>query len=136
MGSESTDKRVLQTVKVMEIILSWGLSASEQADLLAIPGGARARQMRKYTDGITAFPEHPDVDERMDHILGISDALRTSFPLNQAMGSFWMKHTSKKFPKKAPLDHILDDGLAGLLAVRIHLDCAYDWHLDASSSKK
>jgi hypothetical protein len=27
---------------------------------------------------------------------------------------------------------MLEDGLAGVIAVRVHLDCSYDWQIDAA----
>ena len=30
---------------------------------------------------------------------------------------------------------LLEDGLGGIVAVRTHLDCAYDWHISGSDEK-
>jgi hypothetical protein len=30
---------------------------------------------------------------------------------------------------------MLEDGLGGIIAVRTHLDCAYDWHISGSGGE-
>ncbi|MFV2056849.1 MAG: DUF2384 domain-containing protein [Thiohalomonadales bacterium] len=134
MNTEVNQKRINFTTKVMEILQSWGLTASQQSDLLAMPGEVRSRHMRQYIEG-TPFPEDVQIDVRADHIVGISDALRTSYPRNVEMGPFWMKRSNKLFAHRSPIICILEDGLSGLLSVRTHLDCAYGWHLDDLQSK-
>lgn len=128
--SETRQRRISITRQVMQVLCDWSLSASQQAEVLAMPQGTRSRHMHQYKED-EPFPEHPELDVRVEHILGIADALRTSYPRNLEMGAYWMRQANKKrFNNRAPLQCILDDGLEGLLAVRIHLDCAYDWHID------
>ena len=134
MTTETNQKRINLTVKVMEILKSWGLSASQQFELLAMPSTIRSRQMQQYLEG-TPFPLDDEIDIRADHIVGISDALRTSYPRNAEMGAFWMKRSNKLFAQRSPIVCILEDGLSGLLSIRTHLDCAYGWHLDDVSAK-
>lgn len=128
-------KRIDLTLRVMEVLSNWGLSASQQAEILAVPSSVRSRHMHQYKEGVP-LPQGDEIDVRIDHILGISDALRTSYPLNLEMGSYWMKQSNaKRFNNRAPLHCILEDGLEGLIAVRVHLDCAYDWHIDKLQHK-
>ena len=133
MGTEIDQKRINMTLKVMQVLNDWALSASQQSDMLAMPDGTRSRHMHQYSEG-RPFPQDDELDTRADHILGISDALRTSYPRNVEMGAFWMKRENKLFNKRTPLNCILNDGLDGLHAVRVHLDCAYGWHLDETTS--
>jgi len=129
------DKRVTITLKVMEVLSSWGLTSSQQAEILAMPSNVRSRHMHQYKEGVP-LPLSDEIDVRVDHILGISDALRTSYPLNFEMGAYWMKQASaKRFNNRAPISCIIEDGLEGLIAVRVHLDCAYDWHIDKLQHK-
>ena len=101
-----------------------------------MPSTIRSRHMHQYKEG-TPLPESDEIDVRIDHILGISDALRTSYPLNLEMGAYWMKQVStRRFNSRSPINCILEDGLEGLISVRVHLDCAYDWHIDKLQQNK
>ncbi|HYA38777.1 MAG TPA: antitoxin Xre/MbcA/ParS toxin-binding domain-containing protein, partial [Candidatus Methylomirabilis sp.] len=86
------------------------------------------RQFRQNTP----FPEDERVMERIDHVIGIADALRTSYPHNARMAAIWLNRVNHRFENRTPLNAMLEDGLAGLVAVRVHLDCAYDWHISGS----
>jgi hypothetical protein len=46
------------------------------------------------------------------------------------MGKMWIRQRSKKLNDKIPLQIIIDDGLEGIVEIRKHLDCSYDWHND------
>jgi len=135
MDAKVDQKRVTLTLKVMQILKDWGLSSSQQSSLLSMPDGIRSRHMRQYTEG-TPFPLDDQLDIRIDHVVGIAEALRTSYPRNLEMGAFWMKRGNKLFNQRSPLTCVLEDGLDGLHAVRVHLDCAYGWHLDDALAQK
>lgn len=127
------DERVALARLTMNILQSWGLSAPQQVSLLDMPDDVRPRTMQRYLHD-TPLPDTPGVNERIAHVLGIADALRTSFPLNEQMGSFWLNRANKRFANRAPLSVMLEDGLPGVLSVRMHLDCAYDWHIDTKQA--
>jgi hypothetical protein len=67
--------------------------------------------------------------ERVEHLLGIATALRTTFPHNSRMDAQWMRRTNRYFRRRSPLATIFEDGIEGLIRVRSHLDCAYAWTL-------
>lgn len=104
----------------------WGLKASDQANVLALPKGTPTRMLRRYVDD-TPLPDDPDVLKHVEHLLGIADALRTTFPRNASIGLHWMKQPCKRLRRRRPLEIILEDGLSGLITVRTHLDCAFAW---------
>lgn len=131
----SEEDRLSLARLTMNILQDWGLSASEQIALLAMPEDVRPRSMQRYFRD-TPLPDTPAVNERISHVLGIADALRTSFPLNEQMGSFWLNRANKRFSNRAPLAVMLEDGLPGVLCIRMHLDCAYDWHVDNTNAGK
>lgn len=114
---------------IMAILDSWGLNAKQLAFILALPKGTPTRALRKYRDG-TPFPQDKGVYERVEHIIGIAEALRTTYPLNPPMGNLWMKQSNKRFGDVSPLQKIVTEGLDGLSAVRSYLDCAYDWEIN------
>jgi hypothetical protein len=109
----------------------WGLAPADQVALLALPDGTRPGSIRQHRQG-AAFPADPAVTERIEHLVGIADALRTSYPRNARMGAIWMNTVNHRFDNRTPLAAMLEDGLNGVIAVRVQLDCAYDWNLSGS----
>ena len=123
------------TRMTMDLLGDWGVSDADQVLLLGMPKGTRARHMSRYGEE-QAFPAEQDIFVRVDHFIGIADALRTSFPRNAHMGKFWLNQRNKRFGNRTPLKFMLEDGLNGIVAVRVHLDCAYDWQIDESKIGK
>jgi len=114
---------------IMAILDSWGLKGEAQMAILDMPAGIPLRALRRYREN-TPFPESEQVYTRIEHIVGITDALRTTYPHNPPMGILWLQQKNKQFQGRIPLQIILDDGLPGLEEVRAHLDCAYDWQVN------
>lgn len=111
---------------VMAMLDQWGVSAQDRINILGLPEDMRTRHLQKYRDN-TPLPEDDQVMERVEHLLGISSALRTTYPLNAHMGPLWMKKPHRRFDKRTPIATIVEDGLSGLIAVRAHLDCSFAW---------
>ncbi|MBI3778122.1 MAG: DUF2384 domain-containing protein [Gammaproteobacteria bacterium] len=126
--------RVAFTRAIIHLLDSWGVNAADQVSLLALPAGTRPGAIRQFRQS-TPFPEGAGVMERIEHLIGIADALRTSYPHNAHMGSIWMNKVNHRFDNRTPLVAMLEDGLGGIIAVRTHLDCAYDWNISGSSSQ-
>ncbi len=126
MQNLSQDERIKLARVVMNILDSWGVSSEGKVYLLALPEGTRTRNVQRFYNG-TALPDEPLVEERVDHVLGIAKALRTSYPANPQMGRFWLNTANRRFSDQTPLGHMLDEGLTAMRSVRVHLDCAYDW---------
>ena len=112
--------------RIMRILDEWGTLNKDIISLLALPGKVRPRHLDRYRDG-EAFPESSEINERVTHIVGISDALRTSFPRNERMGALWMRTPHRRFQNQTPLSVISQRGLVGLRMVRSELDCAFSW---------
>lgn len=129
MSDMNKEDQLALTRAVMGILDDWGLSAEAQMLLLNLPKGTPTRALRKYREH-SPFPDDLAVMQRLEQIIGIADALRTSYPHNPAMGTVWLQKHNNRFQDRAPLAVMVDDGMEGLLAVRVHLDCSYDWHLD------
>ncbi len=129
MNDLSQAEQVALTVRIMEIVDSWGMSSAEIISLLALPEKTPTRALRRYREN-TAFPITPEVEERLEHIVGIMEALRTSYPHNPQMGKIWIRQRSKKLNNQIPLQIIVENGLKGIVEIRKHLDCSYDWHSD------
>ena len=110
------ERQIIMTQKVMQCLDDWGLSAIEQVSVLDLPDGTRTRKLRAYHEN-TPFPDHPDVEYRVIRLLGIIDALRTSYPKNPTMGGRWMKMPHRRFQNRTPLQTMLEDGGNGVTAV-------------------
>jgi hypothetical protein len=133
MGKLNLEERIALTRTIVELLDSWQVSAADQVTLLALPEGTRPGAIRQFRQG-TPFPEDEHVMERIEHLTGIADALRTSYPHNAHMGAIWMHKANHRFENRAPLSAMIEDGLGAVIAVRTHLDCAYDWHISGSGN--
>lgn len=127
MTKMTQDELVSLTKSIMGILDGWGMSAAEIITLLALPEKTPTRVLRRYREN-TPFPITAEVEERLEHIIGITDALRTSYPHNPNMSNMWIRQRSKKLNNQVPLKIIIEDGLEGIIEIRKHLDCSYDWH--------
>lgn len=111
---------------VIGILDHWGLSAEQQIRVLHLPANTPLRAIRKFREN-KPFPEDPAIYERIEHIAGIYQALSTTFPRNAQMAPLWMKKPHRQLANRAPLTALLDDGLSGLVNVRMVLDCSFAW---------
>lgn len=126
MPELNADDRTELGRMVVNMLDEWGIKASDQVNILALPEGTPTRMLRRYQDD-TPLPDDPDVLKRVEHLLGIADALRTTFPRNNKIGVFWLKQRCKRLRRRRPLDIMIEDGLSGLITVRTHLDCSFAW---------
>ena len=111
---------------VLNTLDEWGIKASDQIAMLALPDGTPSRMLRRYQDE-TPLPDDPAVMKRVEHLLGIADALRTTFPRNTRIGILWLQQPCRRLRRRRPLDIMIEDGLSGLITVRTHLDCSFAW---------
>ena len=114
----------------MRVLDEWGLDGKQIIDLLALPKSTRLRHLEKFRNG-HAFPQSKTTHARIEHIIGIADALRTTFPRNAHMSSRWLKTPHRRFRNKTPMETMLQSE-TGLLRVRSELDCAYAWDKSGS----
>lgn len=132
MSSENLDRRVVLTNQIMELLDSWGTNGEQKIILLGLPEDIRTRKLERYRHN-EAFPDTDIVNEHLEHLVGIADALRTSFPRNVEMCSLWLKKPHKRFDNAPPISVMTEKGLAGLIQVRSHLDCSFAWNASGSS---
>ena len=127
----SEEERLNFTRNVIALLDEWKVTDSDQLMLLGAADDTRSRQVRSWRQGSSYLPDEPRVVEYVDHLLGIEDALRTSNPCNSSAGGTWMNRANSRFRNRSPLASMLEDGIIGIVAVRVHLDCSYDWHIDS-----
>ena len=121
---QTEDPRMRMTRYIMGLLESWELNAAQQVDILALPEGTRRRVLRSYRDD-TPLPDTGDVNQRVEHLLAIDDALHTTYPHSNKMGQLWMHRGHRRFKQRTPVNTIIEDGLQGLVSVRMHLDCSW-----------
>ncbi|MCU7838603.1 MAG: MbcA/ParS/Xre antitoxin family protein [Candidatus Thiodiazotropha sp. (ex Lucinoma annulata)] len=136
--TESNDNSVTSPINdrlditrgVMSMLDSWGLHSDEMMALLDMPGKARHFAQYRYNKPL---PDSPDIMKRVEYLIRIDDALRTSYPTNPSMGKRWLRQRSHKFNKHSPLSMMMGDGEQGMIYVLSRLDCTFAW--DQSGSK-
>jgi hypothetical protein len=125
MSEIDFEDRVVMTQVIIHILDTWGLADGQQLGVLGLEDTPK-RAVRKFRDH-TPLPETEAVMERVEHVAGIAEALRTTYPRNAHMGPRWMQEGNRRFDGRSPAQTIVEDGLSGLIAVRAHLDCAFAW---------
>lgn len=128
------EERVALTRAVIRMLDHWGAQNSDQVKILCLPDGTPARKINRFRDMGESLPDEPRTNESVEHILGIADALRTTFPANPQMAPIWMHRRNKHLRRRTPLNCMIEDGISGMVRVRTHLDCAFAWDSSGSSS--
>jgi Antitoxin Xre/MbcA/ParS C-terminal toxin-binding domain len=131
MTAKSAEQKLLHTQKVMNALDEWGLNGDQILAVLDFPKTERSRHLAKYRKD-TPFPDDENVICRVKFLLGIIDALRTTYPRNLQMGARWMAAPHVRLKNRCPLQAMLEDGETGVVAVLSELDCAYAWELSGS----
>jgi len=119
------DKGILAGM-IIRLLDSWEIDSSRQISFLSLPEKTPLRAIRKYR-GNAPFPENDLLNEKIIHIIGIADALRTTYPRNAQMGAQWMNKPHRRFDGRTPVSVMLEQGIKGFIAVRSQLDCAFAW---------
>ena len=130
----SAEEQLLRTKEILDLLNSWNISAKDQVVLLGLPATIKARHLQRYEKN-ESLPQIDNVNECIDHLFGIGDALRTSYPHTELMGALWLRTSHRRFENVSPLFVMLNQGLSGLIIIRSHLDCAFDWQLDHKNNK-
>ncbi len=125
-------QRMAATLKIMSAVDEWGLTGEQIIAVMDLPEEQRSRHLQKFRDD-TPFPDSEKINTRIATLLGIVDALRTSYPRNLKMGARWMNMPHRRFQKRTPINTMLEDGGDGVIAVLSELDCAYAWELSGST---
>lgn len=131
----SKEKMLRITQAIIAYLDEWKLKPEQMCEVLGLPEKTRTRHIQQYRGGSKAFPQTDDVLIRIDHINGIADALRTTFPFSQQMRYLWLYKPHRRFRKKRPIEIIFNEGVHGLMRVRVEVDCTYGWVSPETVSK-
>lgn len=131
MQSLTEEERIELAKMMMSLFDHWKVSAEQRKNMLGLPDEIRSRQVQRFGKDMP-LPEDAGIMERVEHLLGISSALRTTYPTNANMAPIWLRKPHRRFDQRTPLDTMLQDGLSGLISVRAHLDCSFAWNRSVS----
>ena len=123
-------ERLAITRGTVNLLESWGLRTEEMMVLLDLRGKSRHFAQYRYN---TPFPDEPGLMRRIEYLVRIDDALRTTYPTHPSMGKRWLRQRNHKFNRRSPLSMMMDEGERGLVYVLARLDCTFAW--DQSGSK-
>ncbi|RUA06281.1 MAG: DUF2384 domain-containing protein [Gammaproteobacteria bacterium] len=114
------------TFRLMQVMENWKLEDVDQLALLGLTDTLKPRHLYLYRRGDKAFDFDQSVINRSEMIMGIHEALGTTYPTNREYASIWLKRSVKKFKQKAPLELMLS-GETGMKRVWHFLDCTQGW---------
>lgn len=126
----------LLTRQVLRQLDIWDLTPEQSMQLLGLGDEIKPRQLQSYRTGTKSLSQAPEHLERMGHILGIGEALRTTYPFSAMMQMKWLNQAHRRFSGKTPLEVMLQEGIDGLLRVRVELDCSYGYALADAQYKQ
>ena len=124
---ELSDKDKIEiSSSLMAIFEDWKLSDKEQINLLALPQSFKTCHLYSYHNGDKVFHYTSYILARAEALIGIYNALGTTYPTHRAYGTIWLKRPVKKFNHKTPLELMLS-GDVGIKRVWHFLDCTQSW---------
>lgn len=130
MTAMSEADRLELTRGILCMLDDWEISAKHQLILLGMDD-VPAREVKRLRDN-RPLPDDPAIMQRVEHLIAIADALRTTYPFSKRMGKLWMHKANRKFRQRTPVATMVEDGIVGLVSVRSYLDCSYSWDLSGS----
>ncbi len=132
----NNEEMVSITKTVMRYLDTWKLTSAEIISVLALDEKMRTRHLQFFRSGSKTLPQEKEMMQRIEHVAGIVEALRTAYPLNTSMRARWLHTACRRFQGKTPLSIIMAEGMNGLIKVRIEVDCAYGWKLSEQMAIK
>ena len=126
MASMTHEDKGMLAGMIIQLLDAWEIDSARQIIFLSLPEKTPLRAIRKYRKN-TPFPEIDELNEKVKHIIGIADALRTTYPRNSQMGSQWMNKPHRRLNGQTPVRVMFEQGVKGFVAVRSQLDCAFAW---------
>ncbi|HFD80902.1 MAG TPA: DUF2384 domain-containing protein [Gammaproteobacteria bacterium] len=130
MTGMSEEERLELTRGILNMLDDWGIAARDQLALLGMED-APAREVKRLRES-RPLPDDPEIMQRVEHLICIADALRTTYPFSRRMGKLWMHKPNRKFRQRTPVATMVEDGMVGIISVRSYLDCSFSWDMSGS----
>ncbi len=134
MKTEKLDEGAELAGTVISLLDHWGVGEREKITLLGLPAETGLYSLQGFCRG-KALSGDDGVLIRVEHIFGIAQALSLANPLNERAAVMWLHRRNHRLDGRTPLAIMIDDGLDGIIRVRIQLDCSYGWYLDEQRVK-
>lgn len=132
MAGMSEEERLELTRGILNMLDDWEIEAKDQLALLGLRD-VPSREVRRLRES-RPLPDEPEVMQRVEHLICIADALRTTYPFSQRMGRLWMHKPNRKFRQRSPVTTMVEDGMVGIISVRSYLDCSFSWDMSGSKA--
>lgn len=132
----NNEEMVSITKTVMRYLDTWKLTSEGIVSVLGMDKKIRTRHLQAFRAGSKTLLQDKETMQRVEHVAGIVEALRTAYPMNDAIRVQWLHKPCRRFQGKTPLSVIMEEGINGLIKVRIEVDCAYGWHLSEQMATK
>jgi len=126
MSEINPEDQIAITRTIMRMLDNWGIPAAGIISVMGLPDDMRTRHVDKFRKE-KPFPNDAATMQRIDHLAGIADSLRTMCPHNPTQGAVWMNKPHRRFSGRTPVATMVEDGLSGLIKVRSEVDCTFDW---------
>ena len=126
MTDISPEDQIAITKAIMKMLDDWKVSTAGIITILGLPENTRTRHVEKFRME-NPLPTDAATMERVGHLAGIADALRTMYPHNPQQGVAWMNKPHRRFSGRSPVATMTEEGLRGLIKVRCEVDCTFDW---------
>lgn len=126
MSEITPEDQLVITKTIMRMLDDWSIPAAGIISVMGLPDDTRTRHVEKFRKE-KPFPDDEATMNRITHLAGIADALRTMYPHNPAQGVTWMNKPHRRFSGRTPVTTMIEDGLSGLIKVRSEVDCTFDW---------
>lgn len=105
---------------VMKLFAHWGLSASDQLELLGLSTKSRTLLL-KYAKG-KALPQRRDILDRIGWLFSIHKALQKLYPQNPEIRHSLVNRRNRAFCNLTPLVVMKEQGIIGMARVARYLD--------------
>lgn len=132
ISDATPEQRLTLTKATMSILDSWNLGVEDMRIVMGLPEKTGARIFHKYRSH-APFPDEPDINRRMDYVMKIAGALRTTYPTNPNMGAKWLRQNHRRFGRP-PLALMVGGEINDMVMVLATLDCTFGWDLSGSKA--
>ena len=132
MAGMSDEERLELTRGILNMLEEWEIDAKDQLTLLGM-SDVPAREVKRLRES-RPLPDDPDVMQRIEHLICIADALRTTYPFSKRMGRMWMHKPNRKFRQRTPIATMVEEGMVGIISVRSYLDCSFSFDMSGSKA--
>lgn len=117
----STEGRKALAKMITKLFELWGLSTSQQLNLLGLGPNSRS-MLPRYRKGESPVSANRDVLERIGWLLSIHKSLRLLFPYDKEFQYAWVHRRNELLDNYKPIEIMIEKGFIGIATIARHLD--------------